>query len=73
MIIRIKEFEKKIEEIKQEKNLSNKEIANIMKMDYTYIFRLFKENANPGKKVINGIENFCKEFGLDSKDYIFLE
>ena len=73
MVIKLKELEEKINEIKHENSLNNREIAEIMEMDYTYIFRLFKENANPGKKVISGIEKFCQKFKLNVNDYIFFE
>lgn len=73
MIIRIQEFKDKVEEIKKENSLSNKEISDVMEIDYTYIFRIFKQNASPGKKVIDGIEKFCQKYNLNSKDYIFLE
>lgn len=73
MIIKIQEFKDKVEEIKKENSLSNKEISDVMEIDYTYIFRIFKQNANPGKKVIDGIEKFCQKYNLNSKDYIFLE
>ena len=73
MIIKIQEFKDKVEEIKKEFSLTNKDISETMGIDYSYIFRLFKQNANPGKKVIDGIEKFCQKYNLDSKDYIFLE
>lgn len=73
MIIKIQEFKCKVEEIKEKESLTNKDISDIMEIDYTYIFRLFKQNVNPGKKVIDGIEKFCQKFDLNSKDYIFLE
>lgn len=73
MIIKIQELQNKIEEIKNEYSLSNKDISDIMEIDYTYIFRIFKYNTKPGKKVIEGIEKLCKRFNLDSSDYIFLE
>jgi len=73
MVIKIKEFEKKMEEIKQNEHLSNKEIAEIMEMDYTYLFRIFNENATPGRKAIIGIEKFCQKFNLNSRNFIFLE
>lgn len=73
MIIKIQEFKNKVEEIKKEHSLSNKDISDTMEIDYTYIFRLFKQNANPGRKVIDGIEKFCQKYNLNAKDYIFLK
>lgn len=73
MIIKIKQFKEEVEKIKEKEGLSNKEISEIMRIDYTYFFRIFNQNATPGKKVIDGIENFCRKYNLNSKDYIFLE
>lgn len=73
MIIKIECFKNKVEEIKKEYLLSNKDISNAMGIDYTYIFRLFKQDATPGKKVIDGIEKFCQKYNLNLKDYIFFE
>ena len=73
MIIKIEDFKEKVEETKKEYSLSNQDISDVMEIDYTYIFRLFKQNANPGKKVIDGVEKFCRKYNLNSKDYIFLE
>ncbi|MCI9015773.1 MAG: hypothetical protein HFJ53_01190 [Clostridia bacterium] len=73
MIVKIQEFKDKVEEIKEEYSLSNRDISNTMGIDYTYMFRLFKQNANPGRKVIDGIEKFCQKYNLNSKDYIFLK
>ena len=74
MKINIDKFQNTVNIIKKDKKLSNSEIAEIMQLDYSYIFRIFKSNKNIySSKVINGIENFCKYFNIDSKEYIFLD
>lgn len=74
MRIDIKKFENKVKEIQEEKKLTNREIAEIMELDYSYLFRIFKNEKNTySSNVINGIERFCNYFNLESKDFIFLE
>ncbi len=73
MQIKIKKFQKKVESLKEKHHLNNTEIAEIMGLEYSYVFRVFKGETDPGMKFINGVEKFCKKFNIDSKDYIFLE
>ena len=74
MKINIRKFQKTVKSIQKKEKISNIEIASIMELDYSYVFRIFKSNKEMySSKVINGIERFCKHFNIDSKDYIFLE
>lgn len=74
MKINIRKFQKTVKSIQKKEKISNIEIASIMQLDYSYVFRIFKSNKEMySSKVINGIERFCKHFNIDSKDYIFLE
>lgn len=74
MRIDIKKFENKVKEIQKKDNYTNKEVAEIMDLDYSYLFRIFKnDKKNYSANVINGIERFCNYFNLEVEDYIFLE
>lgn len=73
MIIKIEKFKAKMNFIKNEYDLTNSDIANIMGLEYSHIFRVLKGNSKPGKKFIDGIDRFCKKFKINSSDYIFLK
>ena len=74
MKINIKKFQKDVKTIQKKQKISNSEIAEIMQLDYSYIFRIFKSQKKIySSKVITGIERFCKYFNIDIKEYIFLE
>lgn len=73
MLIKIRKFQKKVDFVKRQYGLNNAEIAEIMGLEYSHLFRVFKGDTKPGKKFIKGIEKFCKKFNTSPTEFIFLE
>ena len=74
MKINIDKLEKDIKCIQTLYNVTNKELGEIMGVDYAYIFRIMKnkdEEREYGSKLISGIENLCIKFNLNLENYIF--
>lgn len=72
MELDIKKLEKVIAEIKQKYKLSNDEIATVMGITYSYLFKVLNKTATPGKKIFDAVNNLCKAYNLNPNDYIFL-
>lgn len=73
MEVDIKKLEDTILEIKKRDKLSNDDIGEIMKINYSYLFKIFKKRAKPGKKLFDAVTNLCKKYNLNPNDYIFLK
>lgn len=72
MELNIEKLEEKIAEIKREHKLSNDEIAEVMGINYSYLFKILNKTATPGKKIFDAVNNLCKAYNLNPNDYIFL-
>jgi transcriptional regulator with XRE-family HTH domain len=53
-------------------NWSIPELASKIGVDYSYLFRVLKNEKNGGGKLFNGIYHLCKQKRLNVDDYIFL-
>ncbi|MEK8206960.1 hypothetical protein NST41_15305 [Paenibacillus sp. FSL L8-0696] len=49
------------------------ELANQLGVDYSYLFRVLKNEKNGGGKLFNGLYQLCKVKELNIEDYIFLQ
>lgn len=72
MEVNIEKLNDTILEIKKREKLSNEEIAQVMGINYSYLFKIIKKQAKPGKKIFDAVTNLCKRYNLNSNDYIFL-
>lgn len=73
MELNIQKLEATISEIKKEHKLSNDEIAEVMGINYSYLFKILNKTATPGKKIFDAVTNLCKEYNLNPNEYIFLK
>ncbi len=73
MEVDIQKLDATILEIKKREKLSNEEIAEIMKINYSYLFKILKKKVKPGKKMFDAVTNLCKKYNLNPNEYIFLK
>lgn len=73
MELNIQKLEATISEIKKGHKLSNDEIAEVMGINYSYLFKILNKTATPGKKIFDAVTNLCKEYNLNPNEYIFLK
>lgn len=64
---------KKLSELAKTEGWSIPELANKLGVEYSYLFRVLKNEKNGGGKLFNGLYQLCKEMKLNIEDYIFLK
>jgi transcriptional regulator with XRE-family HTH domain len=62
----------KIKDLLIDKGWSSYKLSRMMGLDYSFVFRVLKGEANPGSKFVAGFVKICNSFGLDVNNYIFL-
>lgn len=73
MEVNIQKLKDTILEIKRREKLSNDEIAKIIKINYSYLFKILKKRVKPGKKMFDAVTNLCKKYNLNPNEYIFFK
>ncbi|MFF2016267.1 hypothetical protein [Paenibacillus sp. NPDC058177] len=64
---------KKLLKLAESEGWSIPELANQLGVNYSYLFRVLKNEKNGGGKLFNGLYQLCKEKELNIEDYIFLQ
>lgn len=64
---------KMLSELAEREGWSIPELANKLGVEYSYLFRVLKNEKNGGGKLFNGLYQLCKELKLNIEDYIFLQ
>lgn len=61
-----------LKKLAESKEWSIPELASVLGVDYSYLFRVLNGEKNGGSKLFRGIYNLCKDEGLNVEEYIFL-
>ncbi len=63
----------KTKKLMEDRGWSEVMLARKLNLDYSYIYRVLRNDRGVGKKFLKGLMILCEREGLNFKEYIILE
>lgn len=59
-----------VERLKEQRGWSDVKLAQELDLDYSYIYRVMRNQKGIGRKFLARFMKFCEQEGLEFKDYV---